>query len=143
MSRYIQYNITNGDINSLIIINENDKSYYITDTFALSNIGTLDVDIRNSYVDISGSDIKLLPTLPIQYNTLSYEISSSNSISLSSIPTNTSFILEYNNTYIESSSAVNDGIITFTTDTAGVYTFEFNNMSYNNLSSTSYSITAL
>tara|TARA_R110000787_G_scaffold7299_1_gene25081 strand:- start:6767 stop:7198 length:432 start_codon:yes stop_codon:yes gene_type:complete len=143
MKRYIEYNISDGSINALRIIHEEDISLYSSDTVSFYDIGTSLVDIRNSYFVLSSSEIKELQTLPIQYNTLSYEISSSNSISFSSIPVNTQFELEYNSNIIESASSIDDGILTFTTDTVGVYTLEFSNSLYNNLSSTTYSITAL
>lgn len=143
MKRYIEYNTSNGSIIGIRTVHEEDTSLYITDTVSLVNIGTLEVDVRNSYFDLSSSEIKELPTLPIQNNTLSYEISSSNSISFSSIPVDTLYSLVYEGDNIESDPLVNDGIINFTTDTAGIYTFEFNNLLYNTLSSTTYSITAL
>tara|TARA_E500000318_G_C3558452_1_gene212216 strand:- start:1305 stop:1736 length:432 start_codon:yes stop_codon:yes gene_type:complete len=143
MKRYIEYNISDGSINGIKCIHEEDTSFYITDTVSLSNIGNLEVDIRNSYFDLSAIEVKVLPTLPIQYNTLSYEISSSNSISFSSVPVNTQFTIEYNSSIINDDSLIDDSILTFTTDTPGVYTLKFDNSLYNNLSSSTYSITAL
>jgi hypothetical protein len=143
MNRYLEYNISDGSINGIRSIHEEDVSFYVTDTVSLSNIGNLEVDIRNSYFDLSAIEVKELPTLPLQYNTLSYEINSSNSISFSSVPLNTSVDVEFDSDNIAGLSAIDDGILNFTTDTAGIYTIEFNNVLYNELSSTTFSITAV
>lgn len=141
MKRYLEYNNSSGEIYGIRNISETDISLYTSELVSLSNIGEFEIDIRNSFFDISASEIKELPSLGIEYTTLNYEISSLYGISLSSIPLSSTFILEYEHDIIEE-EIVEDGIITFTTDTPGVYTFEFDNLLYNNLSSTTFSITA-
>jgi hypothetical protein len=123
-------------------MNESDINFYLTDTVSLLEIDSnLKVDTRNNFV--SNNQIKTLTTLPVSYNTLTYEISSSNVISFSSIPVATSALLKFNESYLNNLSSIDDGFINFTTDTSGIYTFEFENSNYHNLSSTTYSITAI
>ena len=142
MKKYVEYIIDSGKITGIRIMNESDINFYITDTVSLLEIDSnLKVDTRNNFV--SNNQIKTLSTLPISYNTLSYEISSSNVISFSSIPVATSALLKFNESYLNNLSSIDDGFINFTTDTSGIYTFEFENSNYHNLSSSTYSITAI
>jgi hypothetical protein len=142
MKKYIEFNIDDGVIICIRNILESDTILYESDKTSLLEIDSYtEVDLRNSY--ISGTEIKELPNLPITYDTLIYEIGSSRTISFSTIPANTSFTLEYNGSIIEHAPQVDDNILTFTFDTEGTYKLEFDNTQYNNLSSTTYSITAL
>ena len=143
IKNYIEYIKDTGKILGRRAISENDIFNYGTDTISLTCIGDEDVDLRNSYFDISSYEFKTLPTLPISYSTLTYETSSPYGISLSSVPLSSNVSVLYNDDLIEEDVNLDDDIITFTTDTVGIYNLEIDNEQYNNLSSTTFSITAI
>jgi hypothetical protein len=120
MKKYVEYIIDSGKITGIRIMNESDINFYLTDTISLLEIDSnLKVDTRNNFV--SNNQIKTLTTIPVA----------------------TSALLKFNESYLNNLSSIDDGFINFTTDTSGIYTFEFENSNYHNLSSTTYSITAI
>ena len=135
IKNYIEYIKNTGKILGRRAISENDISNFETDTISLTCIDDREVDFRNSYFDISAFEFKTLPSLPINYSTLTYEISSPYGISLSSVPLSSIVSVSYNDSIIEEDVNFDDDIITFTTDTIGIYNLEIDNEQYNNLSS--------
>ena len=148
--RYINYNNSDGRINSIINIIESDLSLYENASTSFLNINplTANIDTRNNI--ISGTSIVTLPDFPATYNTLSYNVSSSEYISLSNIPDNTEFILYkttiddllLTNYYQLTAGIVDDNLLELNFDTSGLYKLEFNCMHFNNLTST-FTITAI
>jgi len=142
IKNYIEYNNITGKILGSRVIIDKYVSNYETDTISLTCVDE-GVDFRNTYFDISGSEFKTLPNLPIEYSTLTYEISSPHGISLSSVPLSSNISVIYNDTVIEEDTNIDDNIVTFTTDKIGIYNLEIDNEQYNNLSATTFSITAI
>ena len=148
--RFINYNNNNGTINNLLNISESDLSFYEnegTSFLCLSSLSA-DIDLRNNI--ISRGTIYTLPDFPISYNTLSYNVSSTNYISFSGIPDNSGFNLYKSNTEELSSTEfsevtsgiVDDNLLEISFDTDGFYKLQFECDYFNNLTTT-FIITAI
>ena len=140
MKRFIDYNDKDGSINCIRYIQEYDKDFYDTETTSLLEIeNDLEIDIRNNKV--SGDSFVLLSDIPITYDTLMYNVSSTQYISFSSIPENTFYTIESEN-IITLQGIVDDSTLELNINTPGIYTITFDNKLYNNLTST-FKLTAL
>lgn len=136
MKRYIDYNINNGTINCIRDMQESNYALYSTSSL-LEIDKELQIDVRNSY--ISGGEILQKPDINIETFTYTYLTSSTNYLTLSGIPINTSFEIykEDMNDIIEFGN-ISDGILEINFDTAGIYKIILDNDLYNNLTSTYY-----
>jgi hypothetical protein len=140
MKRFIDYNDKDGSINCIRYIQESDKDFYDTETTSLLEIeNDLEIDIRNNKV--SGDSFVLLSDIPITYDTLMYNVSSTQYISFSSIPENTFYTIESEN-IITLQGIVDDSTLELNINTPDIYTITFDNKLYNNLTST-FKLTAL
>lgn len=140
MKRYIDYNVSDGSINCIRIIQESNYALYNT-TSLLEIDKELEIDVRNSY--ISGGEIIQKPDINIETLNFTYPISSADYFILSSIPVDTSFIIhkqDITDDAIEFGN-VTDGALEINFDTEGIYEIILDNELYNNLTST-YLITA-
>ena len=140
MKRFIDYNDKDGSINCIRRIQEPDKDFYDTETTSLLEIeNDLEIDIRNNKV--SGDSFVLLPDIPITYDTLMYNVSSTEYISFLSIPENTFYSIESENTSTLQ-GIVDDDTLELNINTPDIYNITFDNKLYNNLTST-FKLTAL
>ena len=148
--RFINYNNNNGTINSLLNILESDLSFYEKEGTSFLCISSLsaDIDLRNNI--ISGGSIYTLPDFPISYDTLSYNVSSTDYISFSGIPDNSEFNIYKSNTEELSttdfseitSGIVDDNLLEISFDTDGFYKLKFE-CDYFNTLTTTFIITAI
>tara|TARA_R110000796_G_C14310651_1_gene406512 strand:- start:114 stop:548 length:435 start_codon:yes stop_codon:yes gene_type:complete len=143
MKKFLKYNTLTGKLHSIIYINESDKDLYYETNYTLSAVDNYsNISLDDNKINLSTNQISNKDDFPIVFNTLVQDITSTDFISISGIPSGTRFTLSNNLSNIIYTEIVNDGILEFELDTMdkGILYLNFKHQDY--LSNKTHLLTA-